>query len=120
MMNNEHSSLIDQANYGLEAAKADLDMHAAELEAAQSRYNDAKSRYNDAMQRFLEADLLRVCRWNQMVSYLLDFAFMQLIFLLIIHMFCLLHIISTTDSCNGKKTTTVILSCKRQRIHPMM
>ena len=72
MMNNEHSSLIDQANYGLEAAKADLDMHAAELEAAQSRYNDAKSRYEGAIQRFLEADLLRVCRWNQMVCYLLD------------------------------------------------
>ena len=69
-MNNEHNnSLIDQANFGLEAAKAELDLHEAELQAAQSRYNDAKSRYEDAMQRFLEADLLRVCRWNQMVSY---------------------------------------------------
>mmetsp|Transcript_10430 Transcript_10430/g.17712 ORF Transcript_10430/g.17712 Transcript_10430/m.17712 type:complete len:350 (-) Transcript_10430:1117-2166(-) len=65
-MNNEPNSLIDQANFSLDTAKADLDLHEAELEAAQSRYNDAKSRYDDAMQRFLEADLLRVCRWNQM------------------------------------------------------
>jgi hypothetical protein len=36
---------------------------------AQERYNDANSRYKDAMQRFLEADLTRNCRWNQMVSY---------------------------------------------------
>ncbi len=65
---NNTNSLIDQANYSLEAAKADLDLHAAELEAAQARYNEAKTRYDDAMHNFLEADLLRVCRWNQMVS----------------------------------------------------
>ena len=67
---NNTNSLIDQVNYSVEAAKADLDHHKAELEAAQARYNEARSRYDDAMQNFLESDLLRVCRWNQMVSYI--------------------------------------------------
>jgi exonuclease VII small subunit len=54
-----------------EQAKSDLEDAKEELEAAQSRYNDATSRYNDAMQRFIQADLSRACRWNQMVSLLL-------------------------------------------------
>mmetsp|Transcript_24956 Transcript_24956/g.39189 ORF Transcript_24956/g.39189 Transcript_24956/m.39189 type:complete len:366 (-) Transcript_24956:85-1182(-) len=69
---NNTNSLIDQVNYSVEAAKADLDHHKAELEAAQARYNEARSRYDDAMQNFLESDLLRVCRWNQMYHKLIQ------------------------------------------------
>ena len=67
---NSPNSLFDRAKFDLEAAKADLDLQEAELEMARERYNDANSRCNDALQRFLQADLSRVCRWNQMVSFL--------------------------------------------------
>ena len=68
MMNNQSNSFFDQVKLGLDAAKADLDLHKAELDAAQSRYNEAMEHYDDAKQRFIEADLLRPCRWNQMVK----------------------------------------------------
>jgi len=55
-----------------EQAKSDLEDAKEELEAAQSRYNDATSRYNDAMQRFIQADLSRACRWNQMYHKLVE------------------------------------------------
>ena len=70
-MNNEHS-LFDQAKLDLDAAKEDLNIHKAEVQAAQARYNDSLQRHNEAMQRFLQADLSRVCRWNQMYHKLVQ------------------------------------------------
>lgn len=80
--NDVPNSLFDQAKLDLETAKTDLDLHKAELLAFQSRYNEAVSRYKSAMQRFLQADLSRLCRWNQMVSIY--------IFYVISDMFCLM------------------------------
>ncbi len=72
--NGRNKTMVTTTAMNYEQAKLELDDAKAELQAAQSRLNNATSRYNDAMQRFIQADLSRACRWNQMVSLLVIYS----------------------------------------------